>query len=121
MDSGFRKDHHGNVNGRDNGFRSTARLALEQQRVTDRSCPRNYPIDQGARIFDPSSRQGERSLSVRLNMRLRDWAFGSFHGIRILELNRNLSVAIGKIHLLHHEAQIRFGFAYREVPALFTL
>jgi hypothetical protein len=54
-------------------------------------------------------------------MRLRDWAFGPLHGIRILELNGDLSVAIGKTYLLHHEAQIRFGFGYREVPALFTL
>ena len=54
-------------------------------------------------------------------MRLWDRAFGSLHGIRILELNGDLSAAIGKTYLLHHEVQIRFGFGYREVPALFTL
>jgi hypothetical protein len=54
-------------------------------------------------------------------MRLRDWTFRSLHSIRILELNGDFSVAIGKIHLLHHEAQSRSGFGYREVPALFTL
>jgi hypothetical protein len=53
-------------------------------------------------------------------MRLWDRAFGSLHGIRILELNGDLSAAIGKTYLLHHEVQIRFGFGYREVPALFT-
>src|SRR5262249_11572601 len=65
--------------------------------------------------------EGERRLSVRLNMRLGDWAFGPLHRIRILELNGDPSLAIGQTYLLHHEAQIRFGFRYREVPALFTL
>jgi hypothetical protein len=54
-------------------------------------------------------------------MRLRDWAFGSSHGIRILELHGNLSATIRKIHLFHHEAQIRFGFSDGKVTALFTL
>jgi hypothetical protein len=59
--------------------------------------------------------------SVRLNMRLRDWTFRSLRSIRILELNGDLSVNFGKLHFLHHEAQIWFGFGYREIPALLTL
>jgi hypothetical protein len=67
------------------------------------------------------ARPRTRRLHCRLNMRLGDWAFGPLHRIRILELNGDPSLAIGKTYLLHHEAQIRCGFRYREVPALFTL
>ena len=41
-------------------------------------------------------------LEAGLDMRLRDRAFGTLHGIRILELHRNPSATIGKIHLHHH-------------------
>ena len=90
------------------------------------TCTRLYRIslaidDTPLQILDPTSRQGERRLSVRLNMRLGDGAFGPLHRIRILELNGDPSLAIGKTYLLHHEAQIRFGFRYRESPAFFTL
>jgi hypothetical protein len=73
------------------------------------TCTRLYRIslaidDTPLQILDPTSRQGERRLSVRLNMRLGDWAFGPLHRIRILKLNGDPSPAIGKTYLLHHEA-----------------
>src|ERR1700730_17663131 len=54
-------------------------------------------------------------------MRVCDRAFGTLHGVRILELNRNCTAAVREIYFLHDETEIKAGFSHWKVSAFFPL